>query len=140
MVLSGIAASVGGYKPENMVEEVAKPEITQPPIDSKEIEFNDWDNPKLVLSYFAATYGWNKRIAYAIMMAESGGDPTAQNLRDNHKGCSGSFGLFQLACFRGSKEDLLTVPKNIELAYKLWLKEGWNPWSTYHNGKYLEFY
>lgn len=72
-------------------------------------------------------------------MAESGGNPNAINLNDNHGSCQGSFGLFQIGCIHGDKEELLNPIINERIAYELWLKQGFTPWSTYNNGKYLKY-
>lgn len=89
-----------------------------------------------------AKYDWDARTAYAILLAESGGNSRAENLTDYHRSgnCYGSFGLYQLACFRGAKEKLFDKETNILLAYQIWKKEGWQPWSTYLNGDYLKYY
>lgn len=87
-------------------------------------------------------YDWNSKLAVAIMMAESHAKPKEQNMNDYHPvgNCRGSFGLFQLACFRGSWSDLVNPEYNIELAYELWKREGWHPWGAYKNKSYLKFY
>ena len=84
-------------------------------------------------------YNWDVRVAYAIMMAESRGNPNIINWRDKHRTCGGSFGLFQLACFRGSKETLLDPETNVKMAYEIWKREGWRPWGAYTNKSYLKF-
>jgi hypothetical protein len=84
---------------------------------------------------------WNINIAYAVMMAESHGNPNSINWKDYHRSgnCWGSFGLFQLACFRGTREELLDPEINVQLAYALWQREGWQPWSAWKNGAYKKF-
>lgn len=86
-----------------------------------------------------AKYDWDISTAYAIMMAESGGNPNAINWADKHKSCSGSFGLFQLACFRGTAEQLLNPETNVRMAYELYLQKGWKPWTTYLNESFRKF-
>jgi len=84
---------------------------------------------------------WNINVAYAVMMAESGGNPNNINWKDYHRhgNCWGSFGLFQLACFRGTQEELLNSEINTKLAYELWRREGWRPWGAFTNGSYRRF-
>ena len=84
---------------------------------------------------------WNTNVAYAVMMAESHGNPNRINWKDYHRhgNCWGSFGLFQLACFRGTQEELLNPETNIQMAYELWKREGWRPWSAYTNNSYKKF-
>lgn len=84
-------------------------------------------------------YDWNKNIAYAVCMAESGGNPLAKNLTDNHMswaGCMGSFGLFQINCSHGQLYDPV---KNVAVAYQMYQSSGWQPWSAYNNGVYLKY-
>lgn len=81
--------------------------------------------------------GWDKRVAYAVCMAESGGNPNAANWNDNHGSCMGSFGLFQIGCIHaGASFDGKT---NVETAYRLYKSSGWSPWTTYTSGKYLKY-
>ena len=75
-------------------------------------------------------YPWPADIAYAVAFAESGLNTSAINLKDRHKGCNGSYGAFQLSCLHGTTEELLDGKKNVEIAYNLWQKEGWSPWSV----------
>ena len=91
--------------------------------------------PKRSLKSIISEYGWDTQVAYAVMKAESGGNPSAVNWNDVHKGCIGSFGLFQLGCMHGAREDLLNAEKNVEIAYKLWRRDGWSPWTVC--GKYV---
>lgn len=72
------------------------------------------------------------------MMAESGGNPKAYN-PEWHNGCQGSIGLFQLACLHASGRDLLDPAVNVQVAYDLYKREGWQPWSAYKNGAYLKY-
>lgn len=84
-------------------------------------------NTKTLLSGYSTKYNWHQETAYKVMMAESGGNPLAYN-PEWHKGCQGSYGLFQISCLHGEKEELLNPIKNTEIAYKLWVSEGWRPW------------
>lgn len=67
-----------------------------------------------------------------ICRLESQGVATADNWSDSHKGCDGSFGLFQIGCLHGvSRKQLHNPIVNIQVAYDLWKTEGWYPWTTY---------
>lgn len=83
-----------------------------------------------------AKYDWDVRVAVAIARAESGCNPNAANLKDNHKVCKGSFGLFQISCHSGKVYD---PAKNVEIAYAKYKASGWRPWSVYKNGKYKAY-
>ena len=81
-------------------------------------------------------YNWNVRIAYAVCMAESGGNPNAANLNDKHRGCVGSYGLMQVACIHGG---IFTDPKqNMDKAFEIYNQSGWKPWGAYTNRSYLK--
>jgi hypothetical protein len=77
-------------------------------------------------------YDWDISLAYSIMVLESSGNAYAKNNKDYHYTgkCWGSYGLFQLACFRGNLETLYDPKENIRLAYELWKVEGWKPWGV----------
>lgn len=80
---------------------------------------------------------WNVDVAYAVCMAESGGNTNAANYNDNHGSCIGSFGLMQLACFWIPNP---TDPNaNIAKANEIWSRSGWQPWGAYTSGKYLKY-
>lgn len=73
--------------------------------------------------------GWNKDVAYNVMVAESGCNANNQNLGDYHSfaGCRGSFGLFQINCSHGQVYD---PAKNVAIAYSMYQASGWQPWSA----------
>lgn len=74
------------------------------------------------------SYDWPVEEARQIAMCESNLNPLAHNPED-HKGCSGSIGVFQVACVHGhSRQDLEDPRYNIQVAYELWQREGWTPW------------
>lgn len=89
-------------------------------------------------------YNWDTRTAYAICMAESGGDPLKDNAGLNRDG-SVDYGLMQINSIHadmvaGDLERLRDPETNIKIAYSL-SKGGqdWTPWSAYNNGKYRQF-
>jgi hypothetical protein len=85
------------------------------------------------------SYDWNDDIAIAIMMAESSGKEDVVNWGDNHNGCIGSAGLFQIGCVNAPIEEMKDPKKNIEKAYQLYSERGWKPWGAYTNKSYLKF-
>ncbi len=80
---------------------------------------------------------WNKNVAYAVCMAESGGNTNAANYNDNHGSCVGSFGLMQLACFWIPNPTDPTA--NMAKANEIYSRSGWSPWGAYTSGKYLRY-
>lgn len=80
-------------------------------------------------------YSWDVKIAYAVCMAESGGNPNAANLNDRHNGCIGSYGLMQIACIHGG---IFYDPKqNMDKAFEIYNRSGWKPWGAWSSGAYL---
>lgn len=91
-------------------------------------------------------YNWNKQVAYAVCMAESGGNPNATNMQDNHGSCVGSFGLMQVACIHGGA--FYDPKQNMDKAYQVYscgsrinnkCVPSWNPWGAYTNGSYMRY-
>lgn len=80
---------------------------------------------------------WDTSVAYAVCMAESGGNSNAANYNDNHGTCVGSFGLMQLACFWISNPTDPTA--NMAKANEIYSRSGWSPWGAYTSGKYLKY-
>lgn len=80
---------------------------------------------------------WDRNVAYAVCMAESGGNTYAANYNDNHGSCRGSFGLMQLACFwiPNPKDPIANMAK----ANEIYSRSGWSPWGAYTSGKYLKY-
>lgn len=79
-------------------------------------------------------------------MAESGLNPKASNWQDSHRGCTGSFGIFQIGCVHESDLDTLyNVEKNIRIARAIYddakarTGNGWAPWGAHSNGSYLAY-
>jgi len=91
-----------------------------------------------VLALISA-YDWDVNIAYAVLMAESGGSARAYN-PEWHVGCQGSIGLFQIACLHEADPSLLfDGAYNVRRAYEIYQQLGWKPWGAYTDGRYLEY-
>jgi hypothetical protein len=84
-------------------------------------------------------YDWDTELAYAIMLAESNASSTVVNWGDKHKGCSGSIGLFQIGCFWADNEKLKDPDYNIEVAYQIYSRYGWQPWGAYTDLRYRQY-
>ncbi len=76
------------------------------------------------------SYGWDCRQALGVVYGnwrcpngESGGDPNAEY--------NGNYGLFQInASAHGEEPSMLKDPAyNVAVAYRIWLDQGWAPWS-----------
>lgn len=77
-------------------------------------------------------YDWPVDTAIAICNMESGGHPEAVNGKDSHVGCTGSYGLMQIACIHTNDVEGLKNPEiNVKIAHQLWKTEGFKPWTTY---------
>jgi soluble lytic murein transglycosylase-like protein len=90
-------------------------------------------------------YDWDARLMYAIMMAESGGNPNAINYKDRHKGCNNSYGLMQLSCLHLGKygltiDNVFDAPTNIRVSYEIFKVQGLKAWGAYTSGSYKKFY
>jgi Lysozyme like domain len=91
----------------------------------------------------AFSYDWPQQVAYAVCMAESGGNTNATNMNDNHGSCVGSYGLFQVGCFwYGYYGYEISHDPNVnaQIAYNIWKRQGgFGAWTTYTSGKYLKY-
>lgn len=91
------------------------------------------------------------KMAYAIAMAESGGNASAHN--GNANTGDNSYGLFQINMLGGmgperraryglsSNDALYDALTNAKVAYRMSNGgKNWGPWSTYGNGAYKQYY
>jgi soluble lytic murein transglycosylase-like protein len=84
-----------------------------------------------------ATFPEEPHLALAIARAESNLNPNAVNWRDAHRGCNGSFGVFQIGCLHvDDVEKLYDVEYNIRMARRIYDQSGWQPWGAYTDGSY----
>ncbi len=90
--------------------------------------------PSLGKPYYdiLSQYDWCIDTAYKIMRCESSLDPNAVNV--NHRTRDYSIGLMQinlygnLSSIRPDREWLLIPENNIDYAYIIYQKQGWNAW------------
>lgn len=86
------------------------------------------------------TFPEDPNTAVAVAMAESELNPYALNAQDSHKGCKGSYGIFQVGCLHESDPSLLyDVEHNIRRAREIYDERGWKPWGAYTDGRYLAY-
>ena len=101
---------------------------------------------KLIRQYFPENY----EVALAVAMAESGLNPAVTNWSDRHRGCTGSMGVFQIACLHEVDPSKLYDPEyNIKRAREIYdtvicingvcEKQGWRPWGAFTNRSYLAY-
>lgn len=108
--------------------------VSEDVIDCKEaIDFKSCTNNYRTL---IEQYDWDIDVAYAVMMAESAGNANAFN-PERHRGCNGSYSLFQVACIHDDVEKLKDPEYNVQRAYELYSKSGWKIWGAYTNKSYL---
>jgi len=80
---------------------------------------------------------WDEEIANSILLCESSGSTTVRNF--NESTGDDSYGLFQINLYgklseeRPSVDDLKNPIKNVEFAYELYKKHGWNDWKICYN-------
>lgn len=89
-------------------------------------------------------YDWDTRIARAVMLAESGGNPNAVN--NNPRTRDYSVGCFQVNLYgnlrknRPSEAELKNPEINVRWSYNLWKSTGWaRSWGAYSNGSYKKY-
>jgi len=96
--------------------------------------------PAPTIEEMIASYDWDDKTAYAVMINESNGlensfNPEWHRDQFGNSICQGSYGLFQIACTHSrNPKELFNPIVNIEIAYNLYLNEGWRPWSVCTNG------
>jgi hypothetical protein len=80
-------------------------------------------------------------MAIAVALAESGLKPYAANWQDSHKGCDGSFGIFQIGCLHEDDHTkLYDVEYNVKRAREIYDQAGsWQPWGAATNGSYRKY-
>lgn len=80
------------------------------------------------------------KTALAVAKAESGMRCDALNVNDDG---SVDFSVFQLNSVHLKKggewtlENMANCHKNVDLAYGMWLEQGWSPWVAFLSGSYL---
>lgn len=112
----------------------------QEPEERKVVQIEVVYTEERIIEKIRETFPESPDIAVAIAKAESSLNPDATNAKDSHKGCTGSYGLFQIGCIHGDKpEHLYDVDYNIQVARRLYLERGWQPWGAYTNKQYLKY-
>jgi soluble lytic murein transglycosylase-like protein len=86
-------------------------------------------------------YDWDVSIAYAICMAESGGNPKAYNVNSNGSNDKGLMQINSIHVNSGliSDEGRYDPQQNIASAYAIYKGSGFRAWSAYLNNSYLKY-
>lgn len=71
------------------------------------------------------TFAWDCQKAYRVMLCESSGDARAY--------AAGNYGLMQISYVHaarvgGDVTRLYNPEVNLQVAYEIWMEQGWNPW------------
>lgn len=82
-------------------------------------------------------YSWNVNTAIAICKAESGGNTHALSPTKD-------YGLMQINSVHadmvsGDLSKLYDPTTNIQVAYRVYLSQGWRGWSSFKSGAYLRY-
>jgi Mg2+/Co2+ transporter CorC len=127
-------------------------EVAEPVKSAAAEEKNPYQESTLKhLIYEAGFRGEALEIAYAVALAESGGNAKAHN--DDVSTGDNSYGLFQINMLGDmgperrklydlkTDKDLYHPPTNARVAFEISeAGKNWQPWSTYVNGAYKKFY
>ena len=99
-----------------------------------------WSDESHIKQLIRETFPEDPVTAVAVAMAESRLKPYALNAADSHKGCSGSYGIFQIGCLHETDPSTLyDVEYNIKRAKEIYDESKWQPWGAYTNGSYLAY-
>lgn len=149
LVVTTLAIALLGY-PQITHPQVVEPEVAKTVTEAPSVELSvPLEAKPVVASTGDCTpyveifnkYDWPTTTAMEICRKESHGYSDAINWNDVHKDrlgnviCVSSRGLMQIACIHPTGlgytiEDLLDPEKTIAMAYKIWQKSGFCPWTT----------
>lgn len=89
--------------------------------------------PESNYGYLLRQYDWDDKLMEKIMFCESSNNPRAYN-PERHRGCSGSYGLLQVACLHFQEgDDRYDPATNVKRAYETWKKQGYVAWKNCWN-------
>lgn len=92
---------------------------------------------------------WDANVMQAIAQAENRAcnplrhNETASETHRDINGnviCVGSYGVLQVGCLHYQPtEDKNDLATNVQVAHRVWLKQGYTAWTMYKNGTWREF-
>lgn len=90
-----------------------------------------------------AKYHWDVRTALAVMQAESGCNPNADNSGLNSDGTNDK-GLMQINSIHVTSGLISDTARfdpeaNVKAAYAIYRGSGWSAWSSYNAGKHIKY-
>lgn len=136
--------NIPGGKPNTMVIVMDQPQLAVQTVEKPvtvEAPAPEVKPERTTKQLISDTFGSEARVAYAVMMAESGGRTNATNKNTNG---STDRGLFQINSIHtkkvnGNLESLYNVETNVNVAKRIYDGSGWNAWSAYKNGSYKKY-
>jgi hypothetical protein len=84
----------------------------------------DW---KKDIQKYICTKKWDCKTAVAVAIAESGLNPDAVSYTND-------YGIFQL-----NNKPITDWKENIDEAYKMYERRGWQPWVAYNTGRHKQY-
>lgn len=120
-----------------VIEEVKPLTVISPVVMEELTPKFDTDIEKYICEKFGQM---DCKIAVAVAKAESGLRENAININTNG---TIDVGIYQINSIHFNKEgcslkEIADQYKNVDCAYSIWEKQGWNPWVAYTSQSYLE--
>lgn len=86
-------------------------------------------------------YSWDTHVAYAVCMAESGGNPNAHGANTNGTDDAGLMQVNSLHVDSGliGDQERFNPQANIKAAWAIYQGGGWKAWSAFNNGSYKKY-
>lgn len=149
LIATGLAITAVAFYLALQPEEPAIKVVDTP--DTRTVKVIDWkdertvetktkrepEKPKDIKQLIIETFKEEPETALAVFTAESHLNPSI--IGYNRNGTK-DVGIAQINdCHGYSVSERLDPERNIEIAYKIYKKSGFNPWSVYKSGKYLSY-
>ena len=111
-------------KTPKIIPKKAQKKVSKSSFIEKPLVLEDW---KADIARYICTKDWDCKTAMAVAYAESGMNPDAKSPTNDH-------GVMQL---NGKK--IYDVQQNIDEAYEMYKRRGWQPWAAYNSGAYKKY-
>jgi len=90
--------------------------------------------------HLVENYGWDTKVAYAICMAESGGNARSYNLNRNGTVDKGLMQINSCHSELIAGRDLYDPKSNLDIAYEIYRSNGgFKPWVAYNSKSYKKY-